>query len=35
VGGARLRIEWLDKEDRIVLYAKFVLMELARTGFSA
>ncbi|MCW5214264.1 hypothetical protein VU13_02960, partial [Desulfobulbus sp. US5] len=28
----RLRIEWLDKADRSVLYAKFALMELARSG---
>lgn len=32
MGLERLRIVWLDKEDRSVLYAKFALMELARTG---
>ena len=30
--GERLKIEWLDKKDRGVLYAKFSLMELARSG---
>ncbi|RWX50158.1 hypothetical protein VU00_11332 [Candidatus Electrothrix marina] len=29
MGQDRLRIEWLDKADRSVLYAKFALMELA------
>ncbi|MGB5686719.1 MAG: hypothetical protein WBM35_12955 [Candidatus Electrothrix sp.] len=28
----RLRIEWLDKEDKHTLYVKFALMELARVG---
>lgn len=32
MGAERLRIVWLDKEDRSVLYAKFALMELAHTG---
>ena len=28
----RLHIEWLDKNDRVSLYAKYALMELAQTG---
>ncbi|WPD22731.1 MAG: hypothetical protein SD837_21415 [Candidatus Electrothrix scaldis] len=28
----RLRIEWLDKEDKHTLYVKFALLELARAG---
>jgi len=32
MGQERLRIEWLNKKDRSILYAKFSLMELARAG---
>ena len=28
----RLQIEWLNKNDRVSLYAKYCMMELARTG---
>lgn len=32
MGQERLRIVWLNKKDRSILYAKFSLMELARAG---
>jgi len=32
MGHKRLRIEWLDKKDNSILYAKYSLMALAQTG---